>query len=220
VTFRLRHRARVFFTLVQVSPRCRVVTSFSVVGHRGANRIRIRGGAGHRKLAPGTYRLTARTPAGRSLLYTTVVVRDHKPAHSELASALRANTCASSAELATARLAGTAIGSIFGSPIGAFSNGALAGSHAGRGESGSLGVAARAQPQISAFSPTNLTKNLTDPLAIAALGAAILLLGVAALPRAAFPDPRLTDLVVRHRAEVVVAGAAAFVAGVLALTLG
>jgi type IV secretory pathway TrbD component len=55
-------------------------------------------------------------------------------------------------------------------------------------------------------------------VAIAAFGAAILLLGVAALPRAAISDPRLTDLVVRHRAELVVTGAAAFVAGVLALT--
>jgi hypothetical protein len=220
VTFRLRHRARVFFTLVQVSPRCHVVASFSVLGHRGANRIRIRGGARHRKLVPGTYRLAARTRAGRSVLYTTVVVRNHKPAQSELASALRANTCASSAELATARRAGAAIGSIFGSPIGAFSNSALAASHAGPGESGTLGVAARAQPRISAFSPANLSKNATDPLAIAALGAAILLLGLAALPRAAMPDPRLTDLVIRYRAETVVAGAAALVAGILALTLG
>ena len=209
-----------FFTLFQVSPRCRIVTSFSVVGHRGANRIRLNAGAGHNKLRPGTYRLAARTNGGRSVLYTTVLVGAHKPMRSELASALRSNACAAAGELATARLVGTALGSIFGSTGGStpYESGSTPGG--GSPNSGTLGVAARSQPDLGTFSPTNLAKNATDPLAIVVLGAAILLLGLAALPAGAIPDPRLTDVLVRHRAEVVAAGAAAFVVGVLALTFG
>jgi hypothetical protein len=197
-----------------------VVTSFSVVGHKGTNRIRLRGGVGHRKLPPGTYRLAARTHGGRSVVYTTVLVRRHQPTRSELASALRSNACVAAGQLASARLVGAAVGSIFGSTGGTLSRGSASAGKAGTPESGTLGVAARAQPDLGTFSPANLSKNATDPLAIAALTAAILLLGLAALPAAAIPDPRLTDLVVRHRAEVVVAGAAAFVAAVLALSFG
>jgi hypothetical protein len=219
VTFRLRHRARVFFTLVQVAPKCRVVASFSVIGHRGTNRIRLGDGAGRRKLPPGTYRLAARTPHGSSLLYTTVLVTNHRPTRAELASAMQANACAAAVQLASVRLVRGAIASIFGSPPGTGSLPAVSKAPAGAAASGTLGVAARAQPDLGAFSPANLAKNATDPLAIAALGAALLLLGLAALPRAAIPDPRLTDLIVRYRAEVVVAGAAAFAAAVIALTV-
>jgi hypothetical protein len=154
------------------------------------------------------------------VLYTTVLVRTHKPTRSELASAMRSNACAAAGALATVRLVGTALGSIFGSTGGSIPGKSGSTPAGGNPESGTLGVAARAQPDLGTFSPANLAKNATDPLAIAVLGAAILLLGLAALPAAAIPDPRLTDVVVRHRAEVVVAGAAAFVAGVLALTFG
>jgi hypothetical protein len=135
---------------------------------------------------------------------------------------LRANACAAAARLATARLAGAAVASIFGS-TGAIGSAQTVAARAAAGNGsgatgGTLGIAARAQPQVSAFTPANLSKNATNPLAIAALGAAIILLGLAALPRTAIPDPRLTDMIVRHRAEVVMAGAAAFVAAVLALT--
>jgi hypothetical protein len=40
------------------------------------------------------------------------------------------------------------------------------------------------------------------------------------LPRAAIPDPRLTDIIIRHRAEVAIAGAAALAAAIVALTFG
>jgi hypothetical protein len=133
---------------------------------------------------------------------------------------MRSNACAAAGALATVRLVGTALGSIFGSTGGSIPGESGSTPAGGNPESGTLGVAARAQPDLGTFSPANLAKNATDPLAIAVLGAAILLLGLAALPAAAIPDPRLTDVVVRHRAEVVVAGAAAFVAGVLALTFG
>jgi hypothetical protein len=219
VTFRLRHRSRVFFTLVQVAPKCRVVGSFSVMGHRGTNRIRLGDGAARRKLLPGTYRLAARTPHGSSVLYTTLLVANHRPTRAELTSAMQANACAAAAQQASVRLVRGAIASIFGSPPATSSRPAVSRASAGAAASGTLGVAAHAQPDLGALSPANLSKNATDPVAIAALGAALLLLGLAALPRAAIPDPRLTDLIVRHRAEVLVAGAAAFVAAVIVLTI-
>ena len=154
------------------------------------------------------------------MLYTTMLVRAHKPMRSELASALRSNACAAAGELATARLVGTALGSIFGSTGGSTPGESGSIPPGGNSQRDTLGLAARAQPDLGTFSPTNLAKNATDPLAIAVLGAAILLLGLAALPATAIPDPHLADLLARHRAEVVVAGAAAFVAGVLALTFG
>jgi hypothetical protein len=44
---------------------------------------------------------------------------------------------------------------------------------------------------------------------------AILLLGLAAAPRAVVPGARLNDLLVRHRPEIAAAGAAAMVTGIL-----
>jgi hypothetical protein len=53
------------------------------------------------------------------------------------------------------------------------------------------------------------------PLAVILLGVAILLLGLAALPREAVPDPRLNDVLVRHRPEIAAGGAAAMVTGII-----
>jgi hypothetical protein len=220
LTFRLRHRARVVFTVVQVSPRCRVAGSFSVVGHRGANRIRFRGRIHGRKLPPGTYRIAARTPGGRSVLYTTVLIRTSKPAPSQLASALQANACAA-AELALARFAGSAVASVFGAGSGSGPSSSELVRNQGQSPSsgGTLG-ASRSRPDVGSFSLTSVSKTEKNMLAIAALAAALILLGLAALPQAAIPDARLTDVIVRHRAEVAIAGAAALAAAIVALTFG
>src|SRR5207247_7444207 len=61
LTFRLKRKARILFTVVQVSPVCRTAGSFSVVGHRGINRVRFNGRLHGRRLPPGTYRIGART---------------------------------------------------------------------------------------------------------------------------------------------------------------
>jgi hypothetical protein len=47
------------------------------------------------------------------------------------------------------------------------------------------------------------------------LGMAILLLGLAAAPKAVVPGPRLNDALARHRPEIAAAGAAAMVTGIL-----
>jgi len=64
-----------------------------------------------------------------------------------------------------------------------------------------------------------VTKRVTNPFVLAALAAALLLLGLASLPKAAIPDPRLTDALARHRVEVVLAGSAALATAILTLVL-
>jgi hypothetical protein len=54
---------------------------------------------------------------------------------------------------------------------------------------------------------------------IALLGFAVLLFGLAALPRNTLPDPRTMALVVSHRLELAMAGTAALGAAVVALFL-
>jgi uncharacterized membrane protein YvlD (DUF360 family) len=58
------------------------------------------------------------------------------------------------------------------------------------------------------------------PVLVALLALSILLLGIAALPRTAVPEPRLNDLLVRHRVEIAGFGAAALVAVAVAFLLG
>jgi hypothetical protein len=55
------------------------------------------------------------------------------------------------------------------------------------------------------------------PILVALLGLAIVLLGIASLPRLAFVDRRVNDLLARHRLEVAAFGAAAFVAVLITL---
>jgi hypothetical protein len=52
------------------------------------------------------------------------------------------------------------------------------------------------------------------------LAAAIILLGLASLPRVAVVDPRLNDILARHRVEIAGVGTAALVAAAIALLLG
>jgi hypothetical protein len=49
------------------------------------------------------------------------------------------------------------------------------------------------------------------PALVALLGAAIVLLGLASLPKVAMIDPRFNDLLARHRTEIAAFGAAALV---------
>lgn len=56
------------------------------------------------------------------------------------------------------------------------------------------------------------TAEALRPIVVVLLALAILLLGVASLPRTAVPDPRLHDLLARHRVDLASVGAAALVA--------
>lgn len=154
------------------------------------------------------------------MLFTTVLVRRSKPAASQLASDLHANACAA-AEQALARFAGNAVASVFGSGSAGLGSGELVRNQNQGTPSGStLGATSSPQPNVGAFTPPSVSKNDKNMLGVAALAAALILLGLAALPRAAIPDPRLTDIIIRHRAEVAIAGAAALAAAIVALTFG
>ena len=72
-------------------------------------------------------------------------------------------------------------------------------------------------PHRSALGATHFSNNVTSPLALALFGLAILLLGLATLPQAAVPDPRLNEALVLHRAEVTLAGLAALAAAIAVL---
>jgi hypothetical protein len=57
------------------------------------------------------------------------------------------------------------------------------------------------------------------PALIALLAAAIVLLGLSSMPREAFSEPRLNNLLVRHRLEIAVLGTVAFVAVLVAFLI-
>jgi hypothetical protein len=63
------------------------------------------------------------------------------------------------------------------------------------------------------------TAEAVRPLFVALLAAAILLLGVASLPQTAVAEPRVNDLLARHRLEIAGVGATALVGTVLAFLL-
>jgi hypothetical protein len=93
IVFALRHPSVVQFVLVRVSPDCRRVGRFRVVGHRGVNRVRLGPRVGRHSLRPGTYRLIARAvPGGRTLVDTRLVVVTHA-SHDEIEAARGADTC-------------------------------------------------------------------------------------------------------------------------------
>jgi type IV secretory pathway TrbD component len=58
------------------------------------------------------------------------------------------------------------------------------------------------------------------PLLIALLGLSILLLGVASLPAAAVPGPRMHHTLARHRLELAALGAGVLLAVAIAVLLG
>ena len=74
ITFTLSAPARVRFVVRGPAPSCAVVARFAVRGRAGTNRLRFTGRIGRRQLAPGTYRIAARTRAGAAARPILVVV--------------------------------------------------------------------------------------------------------------------------------------------------
>jgi hypothetical protein len=186
---------------------------FVVHGHPGVNRVRFNGKLHGRQLAPGTYRIDARTRDGVRVLHVTlVIVGAGIPSAAELRADRQRNVC----------------GGTLGAQAALTSGGFMAVSRALHGPAkssivrhqnpsgtGPQGHRSSAAP----FSPARVSQNATNPFVVAAFGFAVILLGLAALPQRAVPDPRLNDILVRHRAEVAMAGAGALAAAVLALAL-
>lgn len=74
ITFTLSAPARVSFVVRGPAPSCHVVARFAVRGRAGKNQVRFTGRIGRRRLAPGTYRIAARTRAGATARPIVVVV--------------------------------------------------------------------------------------------------------------------------------------------------
>ena len=169
-----------------------------------------------RTLPAGTYRISARTRGGGTVLHiVVVVVESGTPSPTELESARQSNVCGAQAALASSRVTGTSAGTAAERPRPSKPSSSGGGQRESEGPSG--GVAGASQTNASPFTPAEVAKHVTNPLVIAALAAAVVLLGVAALPQRAIPDARLNDALAHHRVEVALAGAAALTAAIVAL---
>jgi hypothetical protein len=206
------------FTIRQVSPRCVVVGSFVAHGHAGTNRTTFGGRVHGHQLPPGTYQITARTPHGAKVLRLILVVVDSGvPTPAELAAARAQNVCAVQAALASNFSFGGL--SPAGSQSGASGSGPQASEIVRNQQQEAAGGDDHGVPGLGGLSPRDVSKAVSNPLVIASLAAAIALLGLAALPRRAVPDPRLDDLLARHRGEVALAGVGALLAAITAMLL-
>jgi hypothetical protein len=210
LTFVLPRDARVVLVVMQVSPTCRVAGQFSVQGHGGLNRVRFPGRTKHLQLEAGTYKISARTLSGRLLRrLTIVVVEGGTPSSSEVSSARAANVCTSASSLASASAAAGSTGA---------SNTSLSVGHPS-----ASGVPTHGRNTHSgAVLGTSVAKaaGAIQPLLVALLALAIMLLALASLPRMAVPESRTGDLLARHRVEIAGLGAAAFAAVVIGFLLG
>lgn len=165
----------------------------------------------------GTYELQLRAPGAATRRLRVVLFGSTRPSAAALAEARTRNVCAA------ARVSGEPgpleVGA-FGEPDVTVQGGVLgATSDRDRVGSGALPTtdetASGADLGIEAFSPGRLAEEVPKSLLGTLLVAvALLLLGIAVLPRSAIPDPRLGQLLVARRVEVAAAGASLFL-GVL-----
>jgi hypothetical protein len=220
--FRLRGNGLVRFTVMQVAPLCRFVMTFAVHGHAGLNRVRFGGRVHGAPLAAGTYRITARTRRGAVIAVTTLVVVDARaPSPDELALARQSNVCAASGVLGEAAVRGS-----LAAALDRNANGDAGASTIVRHQRESDGKPSKKGKSPSGDSSNSVASasiaavdKAKSPLVIVLLGLAVTMLGLAALPRTAVADPRVSGLVVAHRVELAAAGTAALLAAVVAMML-
>jgi hypothetical protein len=205
----------VFFVVKQISPVCRAIGRFTVLGHPGLNRVRFAGRVNGRELEAGTYRISAGTRLRRLVRRVTVViVSGGVPSRAQLASARSANVCPALRGIALAAASVT-------------------GTSETAGGADVLSSGERSAPSVSAptkgsnvhsgavlGSSVEKTARALRPVLVALLALAILLLGLASLPQPAVPGPHLGSLLGRHRMEIVAVGTVALVGGIVALILG
>ena len=217
LTFVLQQPGRVIFTVNQVSPACVGLGHFSAAGHAGLNRIRFAGVVHGRQLGPGTYRISIRTAAGRTVRRITLVVVDGPaPSRDELQALRVSNTCHGGGT--TGSNSTTSSGAI----AGAASATPLGPQQLPKPKTAAAGLAPPPGPNLHSGvlgSSVEKTARALEPLLIALLALSIVLLGLAALPREAVPGPRMHDTLARHRLELATVGGAALVAVALAFLL-
>jgi hypothetical protein len=237
ITFRLARPAVVRFRIRQEAPNCVVIGSFTVRGHAGRNRIRFAGRYRGVTLPPGTYTLTGHafrngrvTPLGT---VTVVIVPEgatqarRRPstcggpddgvdatAAAELLAAAGAQTQGGTAaglgadgaageDKAGAGVASSVERTDTGGTDDADGDGEAAG--AGAGDDGDDDGSSR--PVLGVPNPFDEAPAWVQPLLLAALGGAILLLLLAAVPATAVRPVNAAPVVVRRRTELALAGA-------------
>jgi hypothetical protein len=212
--FRLAAGGVVELAVQQVAPTCRYAGTLHVHGHAGTNRVRVHARVGKHALRPGTYRINARGPRGRSVLSITIlVVGQAPPSAAQLRAARHANVCRGGAGT------GTGVSAPRGGD-GAAGTGSKTGRTGAAGAEGVGGFAA-SRPRSSLGGGTG-TGGLTAPSSpvqvglLAVLSLAIFLLGVGSLPRTVIPHPRTAALIARRRPEIAAGGVGALVAFLVA----
>jgi hypothetical protein len=204
IVFRLRHSARVRFTVLQVFPLCRVVGTFTVRGHAGLNRFHFNGRVHGKRLDPGTYQIGLRTKRGRLLRVTVAIFSAAGISPSAVVTARQRNVCGS-----TAAVSSTFSGFTLQPPVeGRFATAAATSSRS------------NADSSFGLTGPHSVVREIgKNPFALLALGLAVLLLGVAAIPQAATPRGRMGELLVRERSVLALGGGAALAVGAIIVAL-
>ncbi len=200
------------FVVKQVSPVCKIAGHFVVYGHAGLNRIRFPGPASRLQLEPGTYRITARTRAGRVVRRVTIIAVDGgAPTRDQIAAARASNVCSAAGRFAAAG-SGSTVASLLSYPQRSFApaHPSASGPSAGRNAHSGAVLAASVE----------MASRAIRPILVALLSVAIVLLGIASLPPVATPESRANKVIAKHRAEIAGLGAAAFVAVVIAFLFG
>jgi hypothetical protein len=175
----------------RIAPDCRVVGKLRVRGHAGLNRLRFRGRIGRRVLPPGTYRVTARTRSQAPVRVDVVIVGHANPSPAEIAVARATNACAppdSRSETAAAGVSSTGV-----TPPSSSKSKKSAFTRA----RGTLGVQFTRAAEVVREVP---------PFLFVILGVAIVLLGLATIPRQMAPTLRLQALLAYNRHLVALAG--------------
>ena len=200
--FTVHVRGTIRFFVQQVAPVCRAAGSFKVRGHRGVNRIRFSGTLHGHRLRSGTYVIHARTKT-RTVFLKTVVVNARGPGLNACASAQGGTSASGGSTTGGAVASGSNGNSASNGSAGKNSSGASNASMGAPRSSGVLG--ARASKVLPGSGSAQLALLLV-------LTAAILLLGLGALPRQVVPHPAAAAFLVRRRSILAAAGFAALAA--------
>lgn len=211
-------------SVVQLSPRCRVVGRFAVRGRVGSNVVRFDRRFQGRMLPTGTYQLQLRAPGATTRRIIVVISDSARLSSAAIAAARRRNVCTAEQAQVVGGIGSLVPGAAEESAPGAGSErdaSSEAGTETGSGPNqrvASRSVSEGAPDEgvgIEAFSPGRLADEVPESLlGSLLLIVAVLLLALAALPRVAVPDPRLGRLLGARRVELAAAGASLFL-GVL-----
>ncbi|HEY8725289.1 MAG TPA: hypothetical protein VIL91_01140 [Gaiellaceae bacterium] len=215
----LPRAARVVFVIRQVSPVCRIAGHFAVNGHAGRNRIRFPSRGSNLQLDPGTYRITARTRAGQVVQRVTiVVVEGGAPTRDQIIAARASNVCTPAGRLAAAASGPT--GASNTSNVSSSPQEVQRSFTPGQPSASGLSEGGNSHSGAVLASSVEKAARAVRPVLVALLALAIVLLGIASLPRLAVPESRANELLARHRIEIAGLGTAAFVAVVIAFLVG